>query len=976
MKKGSGLPFSRDINVQMQRWSVAFSMLLLVGAILFASDSSAQTAIKTKGWITGSVVDAETGEPLIGANVVIEGTMMGAAADINGNYKILHVPPGTHTLLIMMMGYTKTTVTDVVVKAGEVTRIDAAAKSEVLQAEEVVVTAKAIRNTEALLLKDRQKAKAVSDAISSEAISRAASGNAAEAMKQITGASVVDGKYVFVRGLGDRYTSTQLNGAEIPSTDPYKRAGSVDLIPTNLVDNIVTVKSFTPDKPGNFSGGTVNIETKDFPEKLNLSLSVSSSYNTQTTFKNNVLTYQGGGTDWLGMDDGQRAVPDVVGDDIQIIDVGAAGKDANLAYTIDRYTKAFSNTMTPSESKPPLNQSYALSIGNQFDLFNRPLGYLASLTYKRNYSSYDDGEYNRWGLEGHDSTKAALENTFRFIDHLSQDEVLWGGVLKMSYRVNPLSVISLNALYNQNGESTARFLEGSYPYDIDQDWVYQTRVLQYKERNLANIQLNGDRHLPSLWGMRLNLRASYSMSTQDEPDLRYFYNYETPEGQYGIKSNLAPERYFRFMDEEHQEYAVDISLPFKQWQGLAGTMKMGATSGSKHREFTERRFSYQPVNKIGTYFRQANGDVDALFDESNLGVVGTRVAPNGNTYYSFGLYIAETDQSSSNYTGDQDIDAIYLMLDLPLTQKLRFITGARYETTDMTVKSQNPLKPEGEIKTKDVLPSVNLIYNLIENMNIRFAYGRTLARPTFREISSFSSFDFNGGDTFIGNPDLERTLIDNFDLRWEWFSRPGELYAVSGFYKKFTNPIETVILDVNYMNQWQNVDEAIVFGMEIEARKQLDVLYEKLSNFSLGGNLSLIHSRVDVSPEELVKIRSMRPDADDTRPFQGQSPYLLNLTLNYDHLEKGIGASLYYNIFGERLSAIGRSGTPDVYEQPASMLNFTFSKRLTSRISMKISATNLLDSKEKKLHEYKGQEFIYSSYNKGRTISLGAKYDL
>ena len=296
---------------------VIFGLLLSVSNLLQAQPSQSSK----KGRIHGSIIDGETGDPLIGANILLQGTMMGAAADINGNYSILNVPAGNYALVVMMMGYAKTTITDVDVKVGEATRVDASSKPEVLQAEEVVVTAKAIRNTEALLLKDRQRSRAVSDAISSEAISRAASGNAADAMKQITGASVVDGKYVFVRGLGDRYTSTQLNGAEIPSTDPYKRAGSVDLIPTNLVDNIVTVKSFTPDKPGNFSGGTVNIETKDFLEKLNLSFSVSSSYNGQASFQSNILTYAGGGTDWLGMDDGTRAIPDMVGDDIQVIDV-------------------------------------------------------------------------------------------------------------------------------------------------------------------------------------------------------------------------------------------------------------------------------------------------------------------------------------------------------------------------------------------------------------------------------------------------------------------------------------------------------------------------------------------------------------------------------------------------------------------------------------------------------------------------------
>lgn len=963
-------------NFKILNIQIVITFFLVITFVIFNGLNTNVVAKSLKGRIVGRLVDAETGEPLIYANVVVQGTMMGAASDLDGNYKILGVPPGNYTLVVMMMGYNKTTITDVVVKAGEVTTVNASARPEVLQAEEVVVTAKAVRNTEAVLLKDRQKAKAVSDAISAEVISRAGSGNAAEAMKQVTGASVVDGKYVYVRGLGDRYTSTQLNGAEIPSTDPYKRAGSVDLIPSNLVDNIVTVKSFTPDKPGNFSGGTINIETKDFPDKLTLSFSASSSYNSQTSFKDDVLTYHGGARDWLGMDDGIRGIPAEIGDEIFTIDLAAAGKDQEIANKIDQYTRAFNTTMTPKTKTAPLNQGYSLSVGNQMNLFNRPLGFLASLTYSRSHTSYNDGQYKRWALEGHATTKTALENTFSFVDQKSKDEVLWGGMLKMSYKLHPMHVFSLNGIYNQNSESVARFLEGAYPYDIDPDWIYQTRVLQYNERTLKNIQMNGEHHLIRLMGARVSWKGSFSKSTQNEPDLRYFYNYKTPESVYGIKSNLAPERYFRFMDEEKWEGNLDISIPFKQWSGKSATFKLGGTYADKHRQFNERRFSYQPVNNLGTYFREANGNVDSLFSKSNLGIIGIRTAPNGRTYYSVGLYIAETDQTSSNYTGDQAISAYYAMLDLPVMNRLRFIGGARFETTDMVVESENPKKPKGEITTQDLLPSVNLIYNFTNNMNLRFAYGRTLARPTFREISSFSSFDFNGGDTYIGNPDLKRTLIDNLDLRWEWFSRPGEISAVSGFWKKFYNPIELVVLDVNYMNQWQNVDEAQVFGMEFEVRKRLDLIHDYLNNFSLGGNLSLIHSKVDIAPEELTKIQMTRPDASSTRPFQGQSPYLLNLNLNYDNLEKGLSASLYFNIFGERLAAVGRSGTPDVYEQPASMLNLSLSKKINKNFTVKFSGKNLLDSKEKKLHEYKGQDFIYSAYQNGRSFSLGVKYDL
>ena len=905
---------------------------------------------------------------------------MGAASDLEGNYLILGVPPGKYTILVMMMGYSKVTINDVVANAGEVTKIDASLTPEVIEAEEVVVTAKAIRNTEAVLLKDRQKAIAVSDAVSAEAISKAGGGNAADAMKQVTGASVVEGKYVYVRGLGDRYTSIQLNGAELPSVDPYKRAGAIDLIPSNLIDNIVTVKSFTPDKPGDFSGGTVNVETKDFPEDLNISLSTSTSYNSQTTFKDNVLFYEGSSTDWLGFDNGDRAIPSILGADTYTVDAGLAQQDMDVARTVDQITKAFGSNMAPITKKMPVNQNYALSIGNQFTVLNRPLGYLASLTYSRNHSFYDNGQYSNWWLGQSDSVQQDLENVYNLVDTKSTDEVLWGGQLKLSYKLTPKHIISLDGIYNQNGESTARFFDGPYPYDLPPDRNYRVTKLQYKESSLKNLQLNGDHQLI---GARVSWKGSYAKVAQNEPDLRFFYSNLSRDRVYRMKSNLPPERYFRFLDEDQWESKLDIAIPFKQWSGIRATFKVGVVYAYKTRDFLERRFTYNNyLSTRITSLNQSHGDINQFFDETNLGMIGTRQTPDGRTFPRIGIYISEENRKSSNYSGDQTIAASYAMFDLPLVKNLRFIGGARYEITDIKVESDNKELPTGTISTTDLLPSVNLIYNLKENMNARFAFTRTLARPTFREISSFQSYDFNGGSKYVGNPELKRTLINNLDLRWEWFSRPGEIYAISAFWKEFKDPIELSIKpeessDVtNIAYTWKNVDEALTYGLEVEIRKQLDVITSALNGFSIGANVSIIESRVDIDTTELASISGKRLDASDSRPFQGQSPYLVNLTLGYDNLKYGISASVYYNVFGKRLSIVSLSGTPDVYEQPFRLLNVSVSKKLTSQITLKLAGNNLLDDAVKQTQQFKDKEYIFRQYNRGRSFSIGLSYDL
>jgi TonB-dependent receptor len=930
-------------------------LLFIVPLLTFAGSN---------GKITGIVIDAETGNPIIGANIYLENTSLGSASDVDGRYLILNVPTGEYVLMISVVGYAETKINHLEVNAGQTTRLNLSIKPEILTSEVVVVEAKAIENTEAALLKFRQKSVSVSDAVSAEAISRAGSSTAADAMKQVTGASVVDGKYVYVRGLGDRYTSTQLNGAEIPSTDPYKRSGSIDLIPSSLVDNITTTKSFTPDKPGNFSGGTVDIKTKDFPDRLSFSAGISSTFNTQTSYNDNgVIGNAGSGTDWLGFDDGARDLPEIV--------KNYNGDEPDLNKRIEM-TRAFNRELGPSYNTFPMNRALSLSFGNQISLFGRTLGFLASASYRRDYSSFNGGIHRRWNQ----GTELVMANVYDLKDTMSKDEVLWGGLLKASYRLSPNHIFSMNGMYNQNGENKSRFLEGKYPYDLDENKIFQTSVLSYNERTLKTAQLEGDHNFPALFNTKISWKASLGSTHQNEPDLRYFTSfYEQIDGEnkYGIKGNTPPRRYYRNLNEERSNFTLDIELPFKQWSGRSANIKTGGLLAKKNRDYCERLFEFvqEPVFKY-------NGNPNDLLSPDNIGIIDSNVVTiRGVEYvtYEYGVLVQETMLPANNYDAVQNISAAYAMLDLPLIGSLRFIGGARLETTDMWMHTKDDKLNHGEIKTEDILPSVNFIYSINNNMNIRAAYSKTLARPSFREIGPFATFDFIGGDIYIGNQNLERTLIENIDLRWEWFSRPGEIYAISAFHKDFSNPIEKVF-DTFGQNTWQNVDRASAVGLEFEVRKNLDILSEDLKYFLLGANLSLISSSVDISDEELSLIRDFRPDAPDTRQFQGQSPYLLNLNLTYDNPQIGIMSNLYYNVFGERLDKVSYAATPDVYEQPVGMLNFSFGWKFTNNMNFKVSAKNILDPYYKKTQEFKGRGYIYSQYKRGRSFSIGIGYQL
>lgn len=929
------------------------------------------------GKISGLVVDGELGETLIGVNVLIKGTMIGAATDLEGEFIIPQLASGEYSIVVSMIGYTKQIIEGIKVYSNEVTRIEVILQTESFETEEVIIAAKAVMNTEASLLAIRQKSIVISDAVSSDQFEKMGSSNAADAAKQIVGATVVNGKDVFVRGLGDRYTSTNLNGAQIPSADPYKRSGSIDIIPSSLIDNIQVVKSFSPDKSGDFSGGAVDIKTKDFPEQFNLSLSVSAKYNSELSFNDSGLDYSGGSTDWLGYDDGSRALPSTIGNDTWIADVGSAQRNDHLAQEIDDVTNSFNSQMTPFKSAAPMNQSYALSIGNQYEVLGKQIGLIGSLTYKNQHSGYIDGEINRWDRGVADPNKTQLDTNFAMSDTRSISEIVLGGLFKVSMKLNAANSISFNFLYNQSGESTSRFVNGTYPYDIDGSWDYQARTLLYKERNLKSYQLEGNHSFESLGALKIEWLASSMNSTQFEPDNRFFYNYETNNGVYGVKTNLPPERYFRESDETQNKFNLNIIYPFKIWNNRTSKLKFGGAYSKTDRIFNERRFVYNPVTSVGKYLREEGGDVDELFSEKYLGWTSQDTLSTGMTINRFSLYINETDQTSSNYTGENEISALYGMIDLPISSSLRAIVGARFESTDMKVISAKESIEDATINTNDVLSSLSLIFNPIQNMNFRFSYGRTLARPSFREISPFQNYEFNGGDIYVGNPELKRTLIDNFDLRWEWFINPGEVLSISLFAKKFTNPIELKIIDApNKVMSWTNVDEAQVYGLEFETRKRIDFLSTSSSNFQVGGNFSLIYSQVDIDKDELENIKVYEPDVSSTRQFQGQSPYIVNLYVNYENSDLGITSSIYYNVFGKRLASVGSLGTPDVFETPTNLLNFTLTKTLIANLMFKLKLENVLNATNKKVQEFKGQTYTYSSYLRGRRLSIGLTYKI
>jgi TonB-dependent receptor len=951
-------------------------LILWTWSPVAVSDAGAQQAT---GRITGSVVDEKTGDPMIGATVQVEGLNAGAMVDLEGKYLLRHVPAGSHTLVVSMIGYAQKKITGVAVGTDKTTKIDVTLQEQILETEVIEVTAKSVENTEAALLKARQNALSISDAISAEDISRGGQSDAAGAMSRVTGASVVDGKYVFIRGLGERYSSAQLNGAQLPSADPNRKSVQMDMFSSNLLDNIVTEKTFTPDKPGNFSGGSVNIKTKAFPEAFTMSFSTSTRFNTKNTFKN-MLSYQGGGKDFFGVDDGTRAIPDPLKDpEVVIPTITSAQRDPAIAQTLDALSKSFNGVMTPTLKNASIGQSYAYSVGTQMPLFDRPLGVLGSLSFSRDVSAYNDGVSGIWKRLSSDAqalSKERLANDVR-----GTEEALWGGLLNLTYRPEATHEIGVNILYNRSGEKSARLVRGEWPAQIpDEGARYETRVLSFTEREMRSTQFRGKHVFETLGHTEVEWTGSLISSKQDEPDLRFFTNgfavneengavVDTIPDSYRIQTSnyAAPTRYFRNLDEKNKDVSLHIALPFRQWSGLTSRIKFGGAYLYKTHTFRERRFEIRQDRS------RYQNNPDFFFSNENMGILPPEQQTSPR-FIRFGNYVRESTDVRSNYDGEQKISAGYLMIDLPLFRRLRLIGGTRLEVTRLDVASLDSTLSPGKLDNRDWLPSVNLVYQVSGTMNVRGAFSRTLARPTFRELAPYASFEFVGDFIFVGNANLKRTLIENYDFRWEWFTRPGEIYAVSYFYKQFQHPIERVIVTTNGEIQFQNVDEATVTGVELEWRRKLDALHRWLANFQVGGNLSFIASRVHIAPAELALIRSLDPAHPGTRELQGQSPYVLNLDGMYDNTGTGTLLSLHYNVFGRRLSEVSTGGTPDVFEKPVHMLDLTASQRLWKHTTFKLSVKNILDPAIVKFHPFNGQEFMRSKYRMGRTVSFGLSY--
>ncbi|MDX1529968.1 MAG: TonB-dependent receptor [Rhodothermales bacterium] len=951
----------------------ALRRLALCGlAFLFAL---APSAFAQTGTLAGTVVDRETGETLIGVNVLIESLGTGAATGIDGDYRIAGLEPGAYDVRFSYLGYQTQVVTGVEVNAGETKRVDVALGTEALDladGEEVVVEAEVLRDSEVGLLIERQKAAGVSDAISAETISRAGASTAADALQKVPGASVVGGKYLVVRGLSDRYLNTQLNGATLPSADPERQAAPLDLFPSGLLENIVTSKSFTPDQPGDFTGGAVNISTRSFPEQLTAQVSTSVGFNTAVEPGADYLRYAGGGVSVFGEPEGSLALPSLV-EGLGPRQISEAPQDQRAAIT-----NAFGSTFAPQVQDAPVNSSFSASLGNQTRLFGRPFGFLLGTNWSRSVDGYAGGVNSEIG-----GAAGNLSEDYRLETREGEEEVLLGGLANFNYRPTDRSELGLNLLFNKNATSTAIFQTGLFTDGTLQeaDNVYEGRALFFTERALFSSQLRG-KHALTEGGVRAEWNAAYSRTTLDEPDYRIFQNEVDTNPSMGgtdylIRSSAydSPSRTYRDLEEDGLNGSLDLEVPLGRRAGLPIALKVGGAMDYRARTFRERTFLYPIRTTNQRLLNEFGGD-------PNLLIANAAEA---------GLFIDDQTDLDAAYDGELQVYAGYGMVDLALVERLRFVGGVRYEYTDLSVSSPRGTfraDPDGEAGytagglDDALLPAASLVYSLTDAMNLRAAYGKTLARPTFREVAPRGVFSLAERYTINGNPEIEQSSVHNADLRWEWFVRPGEILAASAFYKRFIDPIELTIVTTNNQLRPDNLGEADLYGLEFEARRRLDFLPGPLANLQAGGNLSLVDAEIELTRAER-EARGVCAPADEvcpteTRPLEGQSPFVLNLDLGYLDLERGTSVNLFFNAFGRRLYAVSTGITPDLYEESRATLDLTARQDIWGGLALKFSAKNLLGESYRLAYydEDTAEDFLRREYDLGRSFSFGISYSL
>ena len=961
----------------MTKYQYVFSAFI----VLLAMTASAQ-----QGYIKGLVTDIQTGETLPGVNVVIPGTTHGTVSDMEGNFT-LSLEPGKHELRFSFISFKPVVVGDLNVISGQVTNLGKVSlETDAENLQEVTISATMARNNETAMLTMKKKSANMIDAVSSASFKKTGDSDAATSVKRVPGISVEDGKYIYVRGLSDRYTKTLLNGFEISGLDPDRNTIQMDIFPTGVLDNIIVHKTSMAPLPADFTGGAINISTKDFPEEKQGSISISGGYNPQFHFQNDYLKYKGSKTDFLGFDNGLREIPATqnIPQFAQVVG-NPNGIEANRYKDI---LTRFNPEMAAYQTRSLMDYGIGFNYGNQTVKEKRTIGYNFMLSYKNETSFYKNAEYNRYGLSANPDQNE-LEIREQQSGSYGTSNVLLSAMAGLAIKTDK-SKLKLNLLHLQNGESKA----GIFEYvSSNQGAVFKgfQHNLEYSQRSITNFMLLSEHYIPeSAWTIEWGI--SPTLSKLKDPDVR-FTRYELRKDKYVIGTEAGfPQRIWRDLNELSVSSRVGAANEFELF-GQASKLQFGGSHNYKHRDFNIYNFN---VNIRGI---ELTGNPNEIFADENLW-------PYGDDHTSGTTIDAVFLPTNPNkFSANVHKTSGYASLDFQPIGLLKAVIGLRFEHYVQRYAGQdqlgaNVLNNDKVLESFDLFPSLNLAYTLNENQNLRFSYGKTIARPSLKELSYSEIFDPLTGRTFIGSlfrdandaegieywaGNLQSTDIHNLDLRWEIFPTLSSTISFGVFYKYFINPIELIQFSTQAgAFQARNVGDGQVMGAEIEMRTGLNFISEKLKDFSWNANFTASQSQIELSNTELESRKANARTGqkiDSSRPMMGQAPFIINAGISYEVSEEGIAKNLriglFYNVQSSTLLYVGIVDRPDVFSVAFHSLNINASKDFGKDERMKIAfkMSNILGAERQEVYQsYEANDQIFSRINQGRSFSLGYTY--
>ncbi len=908
------------------------------------------------GLLEGRIVNAENNTPLAGVRVFVSGVSQEAVTDDDGQFRF-ELPPGEYALSVLAARFNTRTLEGIPVRSNDTTSQVLELTPAGSELPEFVVVVPYVAGSLASVLEERREEASVADYLGAEQISRNGDGNVASALRRVTGLTLINGRFVFIRGLGERYSATLLNGADIPSPDPTRRVVPLDLFPTSIVESIEVQKGFTPEQVADFGGGAVQIRTRSIPEENFFRVAISGSYNGQTTFQDGLRSV-GGGSDIFGFDDGSRALPENIsnvldaGEFFPFIPIAGVGLMPEEIEALGE-SLPVNYSVTPQTIEPGFGLD--LSGGLRFDFGFFKLGWLAAASWSNEWLTTSQ-ERNTFSLSS--SSESGLTPSDSFVFDITERNIDLSGFNSVGLEIGEHNHLTFNQMLLRN---TTDENETQTGFSNEFSTTIVNTEIEFEERELQVYQFIGE-HVAPWWNFStFNWQYSLAEARSDIPDFRSFRFEQTGDGEFEFAElSNGNGRDFSELDDSGNSLNLDFGFNVGDLDGdFHGTLKLGYANVNRDREAQTQRLQ----------FITGNASASPLAFTPGLRSNPLEQILNPEFIDPEGFRLDNATSSTDFYVADLANESFYYGLDLTLFGWLRLYGGVRDEDFRQVVTTFDPLAPAGTgidsiIDTQDLLPGISATIDLPWDTEVRLGYSQTVNRPQFRELTPAPFVDPIQDSLAIGNPDLVPADITSFDFRIDKYFNDLEFVSLSFFYKEFTNPIEQQILaGPTGLITFGNVPSADNIGFEFEYYKDLSFIGDFWNDFYTSANFAYINSSVDIDFGEDTILTS------EERALQGQSPFVVNAQLGYSNPDNGITATLLYNIAGERIIQVGTFGRPDIFEQPFNQLDFVVRYSLDDWV-FRLNARNLLNDE---VQFTQGTETA-RLFTRGREISLGVQF--